>query len=102
MELRLSVSVRVELTSTIDQRTGADVQLKLRLRRTAVSGRGLSLVHRVAVPTASKNCQPSLDAGATVTVPEQLRLSTRAGDSDSLRELSVEADVDRLDLNVDF
>ena len=96
-------ATRVLLRSTLDLGTGrVDSELKLTLRR-RLSPRGLQLIHRVPLATAS-NYRSSVDVGATITVPEELRLTTRR--TGGLRQLAesaqFEVDFDCLDVCVDF
>ena len=92
-------ATRLELRSSLDMRSGrSDSEVRLRLRGVRRDGaNGLRLVHRV--PMSSR---VSLDAGASLTLPDELRLSTD-GSSDlrALASTQVELLVDQLDLRVE-
>jgi hypothetical protein len=95
----LDAATKLEMRSTLDLRTWRPtVEAKLGLRRKFASS-GLSLIHRVEL---ARGC--SLDVGATLTLPEELRLATTAGAG--LRELAqaarVGVELDTLEVSVDL
>jgi hypothetical protein len=104
-------ATRVEVRTGFDLRAGrAQGELKLGLR--GVRKRGLSLVRRVPFargkPSGDEEARVgsgphcSVDVGATLTLPDELKLGTEGG----LRALSeaahVEMDIDTLDLIVEL
>ena len=97
----LDAATKLEVRTVVDLQTRrAASEVKLGLRRKVASS-GLSLVHRVELEPKLPGC--SFDVGATLTLPEELRLATSSG---SLRELAraahVEVDLDTLELNIDL
>jgi hypothetical protein len=97
-------ATRVQVRSALDLRTGkADAEVKLGLRR-LMSKRGLSLVHRVPLDLRTDAVRASVDFGATITVPDELKIGT--AEDAGLRQLAdaarVVVDLDRLELRLDL
>jgi hypothetical protein len=100
-------ATRVELRTGVDLRTGRKHgELRLGLRGVRKVGPNtLSLVHRVPLLAEAQLGVPvraDLDVGATLKLPDELKLGTAAGSR--LRDLAAaaqaEVDLDRLDLCV--
>ena len=93
-------ATRVEVRSSVDLRTGrahGEVKLGLRGLRHETKNR-LRLVHRERL-----RHNLDLDAGATLTLPDELRLATSSSDMRQLfDDASVELDLDQLDLCVNL
>jgi len=96
-------ATKVQLRTSVDLRTGrTDGAVSIGLRR-KVCARGVSFVHRQ--PIDGLPCRCHVDVGATLVMPDELRLAVGSGSS-GLRELAeaarVELDADRLELCLIF
>ena len=93
-------ATRVEVRSSVNLRTGrAHGEVKLGLRGLRPEAKNsLRLVHRERL-----RHNLDLDAGATLTLPDELRLATSSSDMRQLfDDASVELDLDQLDLCVNL
>lgn len=100
----VDAATRVELRSALDLRDG-HTSSELRLGLRGIRPRGLSLVHRVPIRNVRVGqlaCDCSVDVGATLVVPEELKLGLSGCTVDnSLHSTKVDIDFDRLDLCVE-
>ena len=93
-------ATRVELATSVDLQTGrVDARLRLGLRR-RFSSKGLSLVHALPLDGSHGRCK--LDIGATLSMPEELELTSDdlRERRNSLRDVKLGIDFDRLDLRI--
>ena len=92
-------ATRVEVRCSTD--AGAEIKLGLMSR---ARPRGLSLVHRLALPIPGlpPNVRCAVDMGATLLVPPELAIGTQGGLRAFAAAAQLEADLDRLDVCVEL
>lgn len=98
----LDAATRLTLRSSLDLKNGSPfAEVKLGLRRRQAS-RGVRLVHRLPLDGEFGRC--GLDIGATLTLPDDLRLATEEGGGPQqlLDEAQLGVAFDTLDLHVDL